>query len=145
MISIIKCGLKLLTHSQTSTVTVEVWKWISNIISHLSGHAITYSCHLYAQLWPSWFLYMFAYGSYNRACVSLYSWQSSRYSCQVGRLVRFLFGTRLLFGTSHNNWMKIILAKVTRDIFMTWSQLSKKQATFRCHEMWLLHINVSVE
>ena len=27
----VKCGMKLLSHSQTSTFTFEVWKWICNI------------------------------------------------------------------------------------------------------------------
>ena len=31
------CGMKLLIHSQTSTV-----EWISNFITHFTGHVITY-------------------------------------------------------------------------------------------------------
>ena len=41
-----KCEIKLLIHSQTSTViTVEVWECISNFISHISGHVTT------AEIW----------------------------------------------------------------------------------------------
>ena len=37
-------GMKLLIHSQTSTVTVEVWECISNFIVHVLIDVITYSC-----------------------------------------------------------------------------------------------------
>ena len=40
--SILKRGMKLLIHSQTSLV--EVWEWISNLILHYTGHVITYPC-----------------------------------------------------------------------------------------------------
>ena len=43
IISIIKYGMKLLIHSQTSMV-VKVWKWISNFIPNFTGHVITYPC-----------------------------------------------------------------------------------------------------
>ena len=36
--------MKLVVHSQTSTV--EVWEWISNSIPHLTGRVITYQCYL---------------------------------------------------------------------------------------------------
>ena len=36
------CGMKLLIHSQTSTV--EVWEWIGNFILHFIMGVITYSC-----------------------------------------------------------------------------------------------------
>ena len=38
------CRLKLLIHSQTSTVAVEVWEWISNFSSHFIVHVIAYTC-----------------------------------------------------------------------------------------------------
>ena len=41
MTSIVKCGTKLLIHSQTSMVQ---WRWISNFILHFTGHVIIYSC-----------------------------------------------------------------------------------------------------
>ena len=40
----VKCGMKLLIHSQTSTV-VEVWEWIRNFIPHFIGDVITYPCN----------------------------------------------------------------------------------------------------
>ena len=51
--SIIKCGLKLFIHSQTSTFNciVEVWEWISNFISHFTGHVITYPCWDWPWYW----------------------------------------------------------------------------------------------
>ena len=41
------CGMKLIIQSQTSTV--EVWEWISNIISHFTRHVITYPCWDYSK------------------------------------------------------------------------------------------------
>ena len=38
--SILKCVMKLLIHG----ATVEVWEWISNFITHFTGHVITYPC-----------------------------------------------------------------------------------------------------
>ena len=37
--------MKLLIHSQTSMVTVEVWEWISNFILHFIMDVITYPCY----------------------------------------------------------------------------------------------------
>ena len=43
--SIIKCGMKQLIHSQTSnSCTVEVWECISNFIPHFIMDMITYPC-----------------------------------------------------------------------------------------------------
>ena len=41
---VIKCGMKLLMHSQTSTITLEVWEWKSNFFPYFIGHMTTYSC-----------------------------------------------------------------------------------------------------
>ena len=40
----VKCEMKLLIISQTLTVHVEVWEWISNFISHFIKDVITYPC-----------------------------------------------------------------------------------------------------
>ena len=37
-------GMKLLIHSQNFN---EVWQWISNFISHVTGHVITYPCWIF--------------------------------------------------------------------------------------------------
>ena len=41
----IKCGMKLLIHSQTSTLHAEVWEWESNFIPHFAWH-ITFDTYL---------------------------------------------------------------------------------------------------
>ena len=38
----VKCGMELFIHCQTATV--EVWKWLSNFISHFTGYMVTYPC-----------------------------------------------------------------------------------------------------
>ena len=45
IITVVKCGMKLLIHSQTSTVQpFEVWDWINNFIPHLLTDEINCPC-----------------------------------------------------------------------------------------------------